>query len=78
MPAKPATDFDEREGGAVLLQGDARKAVVVAYQERKQETLTHPLLAERVPLGLVPLVQARLLARCVRGDTEGYLPFTTK
>ncbi|MDP1649435.1 MAG: type I-C CRISPR-associated endonuclease Cas1c [Rubrivivax sp.] len=70
-----AADFDEREGGAVLLQGDARKAVVVAYQERKQEALTHPLLAESVPLGLLPLVQARLLARHVRGEAEAYLPF---
>ena len=70
-----AADFDEREGGAVLLQGDARKAVVVAYQERKQEALAHPLLAESVPLGLVPLVQARLLARHVRGEAATYLPF---
>ena len=69
-----ATDFEEREGGAVLLQGEARKAVVVAYQERKQEALTHPLLAESMPLGLVPLVQARLLARHVRGEAEAYLP----
>lgn len=70
-----AADFDEREGGAVLLQGDARKAVVVAYQERKQEALTHPLLAESVPLGVVPLVQARLLARHVRGEADIYVPF---
>ena len=68
-------DFEEREGGAVLLQGDARKSAVVAYQERKQEALTHPLLAESVPLGLVPLVQARLLARHVRGEADIYLPF---
>ena len=68
-------DFVEREGGAVLMEGDARKAVVVAFQERKQEPLTHPLLAESVPLGVVPLVQARLLARHVRGESEGYLPF---
>jgi CRISP-associated protein Cas1 len=73
-----ASDFDEREGGAVLLQGDARKAVVVAYQERKQEALTHPLLAESVPLGLVPLVQARLLARHVRGEAEAYVPFAMR
>ena len=73
-----AGDFDLREGGAVLLQGDARKAVVVAYQERKQDELTHPLLAEAVPLGLVPLVQARLLARHVRGEAEGYLPFAVR
>ena len=72
------TDFIEREGGAVSLEGDARKAVVVAYQERKKEELTHPLLAQPVPLGLVPLVQARLLARAVRGETESYLPFIAK
>ena len=70
-----AASFSVREGGAVMLEGDARKAVVVAYQERKQETLTHPLLSEPVALGIVPLVQARLLARAIRGDTEGYLPF---
>lgn len=73
-----ATDFALREGGAVLLDGDARKAVVVAYQERKQEELAHPLLAESVPLGVVPLVQARLLARYVRGEAPAYLPFVMR
>jgi CRISPR-associated protein Cas1 len=73
-----ATDFTEREGGAVLIDGDARRAVVVAYQERKQEELTHPVLAENVPLGVVPLVQARLLARCVRGEVDGYVPFAMR
>jgi CRISPR-associated protein Cas1 len=73
-----ADDFDLREGGAVSLQADARKTVVVAYQERKQEVLTHPLLAEAVPLGVIPLVQARLLARHVRGEAEGYLPFVAR
>jgi CRISPR-associated protein Cas1 len=68
-------DFTEREGGAVLLEGDARKVVVVAYQERKQEELNHALLAESVPMGMLPLVQARLLARAIRGETDGYLPF---
>ena len=73
-----AKDFVEREGGAVLLEGDARKTVVVAYQERKQEELTHPLLAQAIPMGLLPLVQARLLARTVRGEVDGYLPFTIR
>lgn len=73
-----ADDFAEREGGAVLLEGDARKTVVVAYQERKQEELTHPLLTQPVALGLLPLIQARLLARAIRGETEGYLPFLTR
>ena len=72
------SDFATREGGAVSLEGDARKAVVVAYQERKQELLTHPLLAESVPLGVVPLVQARLLARHVRGEAPTYVPFAVK
>ncbi len=73
-----AADFIEREGGAVLLEGDARKAVVVAYQERKQEELAHPLLAENLPLGLVPMVQARLLARHLRGESPTYIPFVMR
>ncbi|MBW7903073.1 MAG: type I-C CRISPR-associated endonuclease Cas1 [Rhodocyclaceae bacterium] len=68
-------DFVERDGGAVLLEGDARKTVLVAYQERKQENLSHPLLAEPVPLGLLPHIQARMLARTLRGDVAEYLPY---
>ena len=73
-----ADDFVERPGGAVVLKDDARKAVVTAYQERKQEAAMHPLLESTVSFGLVPLVQARLLARSVRGDAEAYVPFTPK
>src|SRR5574344_185551 len=68
-----AHDFVLREGGAVALQPDARKAVVVAYQERKKDDINHPLLAQSVPLGLVPLVQARLLARAMRDDGAPYV-----
>lgn len=70
--------FVQREGGAITLHDDARRTVVVAYQERKQEPLTHPLLEQPIALGLVPFVQARLLARAIRGDVPGYLPFTAK
>lgn len=76
-----AGDFELREGGAVSLQAEARKAVVVAFQQRKQEEIQHPLLAQPVALGLVPLIQARLLARAVRSESaaqaedDGYLPF---
>ncbi len=73
-----ADDFVERPGGAVTLKDEARKRAIVAYQERKQETLAHPLLGETLALGLAPFVQARLLARAVRGDAEVYLPFTPK
>ena len=71
-------DFVLREGGGVSLQPDARKAVVVAYQERKKDEINHPLLAQSVPLGLVPLVQARLLARALRDDAAPYVPFVPK
>jgi CRISPR-associated protein Cas1 len=71
-------DFVEREGGAVLLEGDARRAVVVAYQERKQEEITHPLLETKMPIGLLPQIQARLLARHIRGETETYLPYLSR
>lgn len=73
-----AGDFEVRDGGGVSLQADARKAVVVAFQERKKDEVTHPLLAQSVPLGLLPLVQARLMARAVREDAAPYLPFITK
>jgi CRISPR-associated protein Cas1 len=79
-----ASGFDLHEGGAVSLRADARKAVVVAFQERKQEPVTHPLLAQAVPLGLVPLVQARLAARAIRGELDaegqpfGYVPFIVR
>lgn len=71
-------DFVEREGGAVLLEGEARRAVVVAYQERKQEEITHPLLETKLPIGLLPQMQARLLARHIRGETETYIPFLAR
>lgn len=73
-----ADNFVLREGGGVLLAPDARKAVVVAYQERKRDEINHPLLAQSVPLGLVPLVQARLMARAVRDDGAPYVPFVAK
>ena len=68
-------DFVYKEGMAVYLDDSGRKTVAVAYQKRKQEELRHPLFNENVPVGLLPHVQARLLARHIRGDIEGYPPF---
>lgn len=73
-----ADDFRVTEGGAVLMEDAARRTVSVAWQEKKQETLTHPLLESAVPIGLLPQLQARLLARTLRGETDGYLPFVTR
>lgn len=71
-------DFERRPGGSVNLTESGRKTVLTAYQTRKQEEVLHPVLKQKVPLGLVPHVQARLLARHLRGDSEAYLPFTPK
>lgn len=70
-----AKDFEVRPGGATYLNDEGRKTVVVAYQKRKQEEFHHPVLDEQVPYGLLPHVQARLLARHLRGDLEAYTPF---
>jgi CRISPR-associated protein Cas1 len=68
-------DFDFDLGGAVSLNDQGRKAAVVAYQERKKEEVLHPLLQQKTPLGLVPHVQARLLARHLRDELTEYPPF---
>lgn len=73
-----SADFRITEGGGVLIQDDARRTVTVTWQERKQETLRHPLLANEIPIALLPQLQARLLARTLRGETEGYLPFVAR
>jgi CRISPR-associated protein Cas1 len=73
-----ADDFRVTEGGGVLMEDAARRAVSVAWQEKKQETLIHPLIEREVPIALLPQLQARLLARTLRGETEGYLPFPAR
>ena len=73
-----AQDFEPRPGGAVYLSETGRKTVLAAHQQRKQEEVSHALLQQPVPIGLLPHVQARLLARVLRGDMEGYLPFLVR
>lgn len=65
-------DFRKTETGGVVLTDDARKGVLIAWQNRKQEEVIHPFIQERVPLGLFPHLQAVLLARYLRGDLDGY------
>ncbi|MBI3174657.1 MAG: type I-C CRISPR-associated endonuclease Cas1 [Chloroflexi bacterium] len=67
--------FTQKESGGVLMDDDTRKAVLVAWQERKKEELIHPYLKEKVPFGLLPHIQAMLLARHLRGDLDAYPPF---
>ena len=61
-----------------MMDDATRKEVLVAYQTRKQDTIRHPFIDEETPLGLLPHVQAMLLARHIRGDLDGYPPFLWK
>ena len=70
-----AKDFVVEVSGAVRMTDDTRKVLLTALQQRKQETVRHPFLNEDVPIGLLPHVQALLLARHLRGDLECYPPF---
>jgi CRISPR-associated protein Cas1 len=67
-----ASGFTTQPGGAVLMDAATRKTVLAALTARKREEVTHPLLEQRVCLGLLPHIQARLLARHIRGDSDGY------
>jgi CRISPR-associated protein Cas1 len=70
--------FMVRDGGAVEMTHATRRAVLAAYQQRKREEVAHPLLGGKVPVGRVPFLQARILARAIRGDLPGYVPFVPK
>ncbi len=70
--------FEPRPGGAVYLNEDGRRIVLTAYQNRKQETIRHRLFKESIPVGLLPFIQARLLARHLRGDLDTYPPFRAR
>jgi CRISPR-associated protein Cas1 len=69
------SDFVTGETGAVTMSDEARKTVLVAWQKRKQDELTHPFLDEKLTVGLLPSIQALLLARHLRGDLDAYPPF---
>ena len=73
-----SNDFEKRENGEVRLKDDARQKFLSEWQKRKREEIIHPYLHEKIKWGLVPYVQALLLARVVRGDLEAYPPFFWK
>lgn len=68
-------DFLHKEGGGIILTDKGRKAVLGAWQKRKQDEITHPYLNEKIEIGLLPYIQALLMARFLRGDIDGYPPF---
>lgn len=71
-------DFVERPDGGVWLRERGRKVVIKTYQERKEDTLTHPYLEEKTTVGMLAHLQALLMARHIRGDLDGYPPFLNK
>lgn len=73
-----ASDFESRETGEVKLTDRGRRSLFEAWQARNRETITHPFLKEKMPWGLVPHVQAQLLAKCIRGDLDAYPSFLWK
>lgn len=71
-------DFEVRENGATFLKPDSRRIVLEHWQERKKTEIIHPFLDEKTTMGLLPHLQARLLARHLRGDLDAYPAFLSK
>ena len=71
-------NFSQKENGVVLMGDDLRKKLLVEWQNKNKEVITHPYLKEKVEWGMVPYVQAMLLARYLRGDLDGYPVFLWK
>ena len=71
-------NFTQKVNGAVLLDDNGRRLILTEWQNRKKEFITHPFLQEKVEWGMVPYVQAMLLARFLRGDLDGYPVFLWK
>jgi CRISP-associated protein Cas1 len=70
-----AKGFVQKESGGILMDDETKKIVLEVWQDRKKQKLTHPFLNEKIPFGLIPYVQALLLARYLRGDLDAYPPF---
>lgn len=70
-----ARGFIMQDGGGTLLEEKTRRAIIAAWQLRKQDEIEHPILGERIPVGLIPHAQALLLARYVRGGLDTYPAF---
>jgi CRISPR-associated protein Cas1 len=68
-------DFIHHGEDEVVMTDNCRKIILTAWQSRKKEIITHPYLGEKIPIGLLPYVQAMLLARYIRGDIDDYPVF---
>lgn len=73
-----SSDFTSEPSGGIRLTDEARKTFLVAWQERKREVIVHPYIKEKITIGILPYIQARLLAQCVRGSLNAYPPIVWK
>jgi CRISPR-associated protein Cas1 len=73
-----ADHFERQDGGAVLLSEAGRRVVLAAWQQRKREEVTHPVLNQKTPIGRLAHLQARIFARYLRGDLSAYVPCIVK
>ena len=73
-----ASNFSKKENGAVMMDDELRKKILIEWQNKKKEVITHPFLKEKVEWGMLPYIQAMLLARYLRGDLDGYPVFLWK
>jgi CRISPR-associated protein Cas1 len=71
-------DFDKQVSGAVLLNDAGKKKVLTAWQEKKKEVIMHPYIKEKIPYGLLPFVQASLMAKYIRAEISEYPCFLWK
>lgn len=72
------SDFYQKDGGGILMTDDGRKKILKLWQERKKEIIMHPVLKEKIEIGLIPYVQALLLSKFIRGELGEYYPFLIK
>ncbi len=70
--------FSIRENGSVEMSEESRKIILTQWQQRRKEKIKHPFIEEKIEWGMVPYVQALLLARFIRGDLDAYPPFMWK
>lgn len=68
-------DFLQKEGGGIIMTDECRKTMLTSWQKRKHETITHPVIKEKIEIGLIPYVQANLLAKYIRDDIPEYTPY---
>ena len=51
-----ASNFSKKENGAVMMDDELRKKILIEWQNKKKEVITHPFLNEKVEWGMLPYI----------------------